>query len=80
MKNLWIRLQLFFVSFILLFTFILTYNIVLRFNHRWDFTEQKEFSLAEPTIQLLKELENSPIEVLGFYPQSDDGRKEFEVF
>lgn len=80
MKNLWIRLQLFFVSVILLFTFILTYNIVLRFNHRWDFTEQKEFSLAEPTIKLLKELENSPIEVLGFYPQSDDGRKEFEVF
>jgi len=80
MRYFLIRTQLLFVSLILFLTFVLMMAIVTRSNHRWDMTEEKIFSLSEPTLQILKGMQGAPIEVRAFYPQEDPARKEFERF
>ncbi len=80
MKHFFMRTQLVFVSILLFATFSLTLVIVMRHNKRWDFTKEKIYSLSEPTGQMLDKMTASQIEVLGFYPEDDPGKKEFEFF
>lgn len=75
-----IRLQLVFVSLILFATLTLVTGIVIRNNYRWDATSEKIYSISDTTLKLLKALEDSPIEVLAFYPHDDPARSNFEVF
>lgn len=80
MKKIMIRLQLLFVSIIVLVTLVLTQVIVQRHNQRWDFTEDKVFTLAAETQKLLQDMKNDPIKLLVFYPQDQEARKEIEIY
>lgn len=80
MRYIAIRLQLVFVSIILLLTFAMVMAILVRFNTRWDFTHEKLYSLSEQTTRLLKALSSEKIEVLAFYPQDDPARANVELF
>jgi ABC-type uncharacterized transport system involved in gliding motility auxiliary subunit len=80
MKSFFIRLQLVIISVVLFLTFALMMGIVSHYNHRWDFTREKLYSLAEPTVELLKKLSDKPIEVLAFYPHDDQTKDNLETF
>ena len=80
MKKILIRLQLVFVSIVVFMTLALTQVIVQRNNQRWDFTQEKIFTLAEETQTLLTEMRESSIKLLVFYPQDEDSRKEIEIY
>lgn len=79
MRQVFNRFQLLFVSIILLLTFIMLMAIVLRFNQRWDTTEEKLYTLAPQTRELLNRMQGEKIEVLGFYPH-DPHREDLELF
>lgn len=55
-------------------------GIVTRYNLRWDLTREKIYSLAAPTVELLKKLSGKPVEVLAFYPHDDPARDNLETF
>ena len=80
MRHAAIRSQLVLVSVILLATFIMMMALVKRYNSRWDLTQDKIFSLSEPTEKLLEELSSEPIDVMAFYPHEDEARRGLEVF
>lgn len=80
MRQFLFRIQLWFVSVILLATLALTLAIVVRHNRRWDLTQDRIYSLAEPVRKLIERLNYGPIEVLAFYPYDDRTQYEFEVF
>ncbi|HTL48570.1 MAG TPA: Gldg family protein [Verrucomicrobiae bacterium] len=80
MRYVLIRTQLLFVSVILFITFMLMMMIVSRYNRRWDFTQEKMYSLADSTRQILQRMGGHKLEVLAFYPQEDPARKDIEVF
>ena len=80
MKQFLLKFQLVFISIILLATLIITYAIIQKYEYRWDFTNEKIYSLPEITKNLLIELKNKPIEIRAFYPKDDPIRKGLEVF
>ena len=80
MKQLLIRLQLVWVSILLLLTFGMMMSIVNRFNQRWDFTEEQLYSLSPSTVELLNILKPAKVKVNAFYPQDDPARGNFEIF
>lgn len=81
MKKNWSNyLQLLFVSVILLITFGLMMAIVIRNNFRWDFTEEKIYSLSDKTKELVKLSNPGQIDIVAFYPQDDTSRDDLEMF
>lgn len=80
MKKILIRMQLVFVSVIVLLTLVLTQVIVQRNNKRWDFTHEKMFTLAPETLKILEDMKKDPVKLLVFYPQENEARKEIDVY
>lgn len=80
MKHFFIRTQVVLVSIVLFLTFAMMMALVLRFNRRWDFTQEKLYSLSAPTELLLKELTGGVLDILAFYPNDDPARRDFEIF
>lgn len=80
MKYIAIRAQLVFVSILLLLIFGMMMVITFRYNQRWDFTQEKAYSLSEATASILKEMMPEPLEVIAFYPHDDLSRNHLEVF
>lgn len=80
MKHFFIRAQLLIASALLLGTLFLTLALVKQHNFRWDGTSEKVYTIADETIQLLRRMEDKPLEVLAFYPHDDMARSGFETF
>lgn len=78
-RSLFYRLQVFFVSALLLASLVMLMGIVLRYNHRWDFTPEKLYTLSAASRSLLSQMNAGEIEVIAFYP-NDDLHEEFEIF
>ena len=74
------RFQLVFVSIILFLTFVMMMSLVMRYNRRWDVTREKIYSLSQATVDLLKQMNAGPIEIIAFYPHDDPSRSDFETF
>jgi len=79
-RRLIIRFEILVVSVVLLATFGMLLALLSGHNRRWDLTQEKIYSFSKKTVDILKAMKGSPLEILAFYPARDDNKTEIEVF
>lgn len=79
-RRLMIRFEILVVSLVLLATFGMLLALLSGHNRRWDFTQEKIYSFSKKTVDILKAMKGTPLEILAFYPARDDNKTDIEVF
>jgi len=80
LRRFMIRFEILVVSLVLLATFVMLLALLSGHNRRWDFTQEKIYSFSEKTVDILKAMKGSPVEIIAFYPTRDDNKTDIEVF